>query len=131
MTIEFEVSAIIPASPEDVYNDWLDSDGHSGMTGSPANVSNEPNAPFEAWDGYITGINLELEPGKRILQSWRTSEFESFEADSRLEITFESAEGGTQVTIRHSNLPPHGMQYKQGWVDAYFEPMKKYYFRSM
>lgn len=31
---------------------------------------------FEAWDGDIQGKNIELDPPKRILQLWRTSEFE-------------------------------------------------------
>ncbi len=36
MSLAFTVSAIIPAFPQDVYNAWLDSDGHTQMTGSPA-----------------------------------------------------------------------------------------------
>ncbi|MFQ5945068.1 MAG: SRPBCC domain-containing protein, partial [Anaerolineae bacterium] len=84
-------------------------------------------AEFEAWDGYIQGRNLRLEPGKRIVQSWRTVEFEASEADSQIEVTFEAGEAGTKVTIRHTSLPPHGGQYEQGWVDSYFEPMKSYF----
>ena len=46
------------------------------MTGGEAEVSNVNGATFQAWDGYLEGSNLELGPGKRILQNWRTSEFE-------------------------------------------------------
>jgi activator of HSP90 ATPase len=95
--------------------------------GAGAQVSDKIGEPFEAWDGYIQGKNLELQPFKRILQAWRTSEFADSEPDSLLEILFEPANGGTKVTIRHSELPAHGMQYKQGWVDSYFEPMKDYF----
>ena len=31
--IEFTVSDIIPASPDEVYRAWLSSEGHTGMTG--------------------------------------------------------------------------------------------------
>ncbi len=130
MAINFEVSEVIPASPEAVYNAWLDSDEHARMTGDTARVSAVPGEPFEAWGGYIQGRNLELEPGKRILQSWRTSEFEDSEPDSLLEIVFTPVGGGTRVTIRHSNLPPNGMQYQQGWIDSYFTPMKEYFEKS-
>ena len=33
MAINFEVSEVIPASPETVYNAWLDSEEHARMTG--------------------------------------------------------------------------------------------------
>ena len=127
MGIEFEVSEVIPASQDTVYAAWLNSDGHSMMTGSPANVSSETGCQFEAWDGYIRGKNLELDPPRRILQLWRTSEFADSEEDSLLEILFEPEGEGTKVTIRHSKLPDHGMQYLQGWRDAYFTPMKEHF----
>ena len=114
MALEFAVSAVIPAPRETIYNAWLDSAGHSAMTGGRANVSAEPGATFDAWDGYIQGRNLELEPGRRILQSWRTVEFQESEPDSQIEIIFEDAAGGAKVTLRHTNLPPHGGQYEQG-----------------
>jgi len=84
-------------------------------------------APFSAGEGYIAGVNLELEPGKRILQRWRTTDFAEEDADSMLEITFEGAEGGTLMTIRQWDLPEDGMQYKQGWVDWYIRPMQTYF----
>ncbi len=127
MPTEFEVSGLIPATPEDVYKAWLDSDQHEKMTGSPAKVSDQVGGEFIAWDGYIAGLNLELEPYSRILQSWRTTEFDEADPDSMLEIKFDVQHDGTLVTIRHTNLPDHGMQYQQGWIDAYFTPMKAYF----
>jgi len=97
------------------------------MTGSPAEVGPEVGDSFTAWDGYIHGRHLELEPGKRILQAWRTTEFQPSDEDSRLEVLFEPNAGGTRVAIRHSNLPADGLQYLQGWVDFYLEPMKAYF----
>lgn len=127
MSLEFEVSTVIPASPDEIYRAWLDSEGHSAMTGSAAKVSDQIGDSFEAWDGYISGTNLELEPGKRILQAWRTVEFAGGEEDSLLELILEPADGGAKLTLRHSQLPPHGAQYEQGWIDSYFEPMKAYF----
>jgi uncharacterized protein YndB with AHSA1/START domain len=127
MTVEFEVSAEFSVPRARIYQAWLDSDGHSKMTGSLAQVSDEPGGSFDAWDGYIQGTNLELQPDQRILQSWRTLEFESTDEDSRLEIILTEIPTGTRVTIRHSNLPEHGMQYQQGWVDSYYTPMHEYF----
>ena len=99
------------------------------MTGSPASISAVVGEEFTAWDGYILGKNLELEPGKRIVQTWRTTEFSADEPDSRIEITFESHGNQTKLVLKHTGLPPHGGQYEQGWVESYFDPMKEYFSR--
>ena len=127
MAIEFEVSDVIQVTPKALYEAWLDSALHSKMTGGSAQVSSKVGDTFSAWDGYIQGVNVALEPSKRILQRWRTSEFDASDADSMLEILFEPEGDGTKIVIRHSNLPADGMQYLQGWVDAYFDPMKKFF----
>jgi activator of HSP90 ATPase len=127
MAKSFQVSAVIPASPAQIYAAWLDSKQHGKMTGSKARASAKVGEAFTAWDGYISGTNLELKANKRIVQAWRTVEFTDDEEDLRLEIDLEAVKGGSKVTIKHSRLPAHGEQYKQGWVDNYFEPMKKYF----
>jgi uncharacterized protein YndB with AHSA1/START domain len=127
MAREFIISTLLSATPDDIYDAWLSSDGHSSMTGSYATVSAEVGGEFDAWDGYIHGRNLELVPGKRIVQSWRTSEFKANEPDSRIEIILESVGDQTRLSLHHTDLPPHGGQYEQGWVDAYFKPMIEYF----
>ena len=127
MAIEFVVSAIFPATPQEIYTAWLSSRGHSAMTGSPASATAKVGDEFDAWDGYIHGKNLELEPGKRIVQSWRTSEFSKDEPDSRIEITLVALGDQTKLILRHTGLPPHGGQYEQGWVESYFDPMREYF----
>ena len=47
--------------------------------------------------------------------------------DSLLEVLLEAVDGGTRVTLRHSNLPTDGDQYLQGWIDYYFTPMKAFF----
>ena len=127
MTIEFTIQTYLPVSPESIYKGWLDSSTHSRMTGGEAIISPKIMAEFSAWDEYITGKNLVLEPGKRIVQSWRTVEFSESDPDSRLEILLAAEGDGTKITLIHTNLPEDGMQYKQGWIDNYFEPMKTYF----
>ncbi|MDD2694524.1 MAG: SRPBCC domain-containing protein [Anaerolineales bacterium] len=123
-----EMSLQLPASPQQVYEAWLDARIHTAFTGSPASTSTEPGAAFTAWDGYISGRNLELEPHRRILQSWRTSEFRDSDPDSHLEILIEARAGGATLTLKHSNLPDgSSAEYRQGWLDYYFEPLSAYF----
>lgn len=125
--MKFQLKESVPGKPAEIYNAWLDSKGHSKMTGSPAKVSDKKGESFTAWDGYISGENVELVPNKKIVQHWRTTEFAEDDEDSLLEITFKEKNGETEITIKHSNLPEHGMQYKQGWIDSYITPMRKYF----
>lgn len=129
MAVRFTVTAVLPATTKDIYEAWLNSRKHSAMTGGAAKVSARVGGKFTAWDGYITGTNLELAPNQRIVQAWRTSEFASDDPDSRLEIILTPTSRGTRVTIKHSNLPDGGAKYKQGWVDSYLVPMKDYFER--
>jgi activator of HSP90 ATPase len=124
----FTLSANIPATPEQIYEAWLSSEGHSQMTGSPAEVQGRSGGSFKAWDGYIWGKTLELESYHRIVQAWRTSEFPEESPDSRVEILFEGSNGETKITLIHTDIPEgQGESYKQGWEDFYFTPMRAYF----
>ena len=128
MKTEFTVSTILPATPENVFEAWLSSGGHSAMTGSPAKVEARVGGAFTAWDGYITGKTLEMKPNSRIVQAWRTSEFSDENPDSRLEILLEPTKRGTKLTLIHSNIPDDQAEsYESGWDDNYFKPMKEYF----
>ena len=129
MTLEsLRLSIILPANPERIYNAWLESAAHAAFTGSAAEIDPVIGGHFTAWDGYIQGINLELEPYHRILQSWRTTDFPEGSADSRLEVRLEPIEGGTRVALHHYDIPEgQGEDYRQGWEDYYFKPMVEYF----
>ncbi|HXD10273.1 MAG TPA: SRPBCC family protein [Anaerolineales bacterium] len=125
---KYSISAIIPASPAEIYKAWLNSKGHTAMTGSRAKVSGKIGGKFSAWDGYIFGKTLELAPNYRIVQAWRTSEFPDDAPDSRLEVVLKQVKGGTKVTLIHADMPQHQADsYRQGWQDFYFKPMKEYF----
>lgn len=128
MTVSFELSEWIPATPLRVYETWLSSQGHTAMTGgSPATASPEVGAAWTAWNGYAWGVNVELEPARRIVQSWRTHDFDEAAPDSTVDLLLDDEAGGTRLTLHHMELPADGEQYRQGWIDWYFSPMKEYF----
>lgn len=127
---KLKMSAVIPAASGEIFDAWLSSKGHTAMTGSAAKATARVGAAFSAWDGYISGKNLELSP-TRILQSWRTTEFPDDAPDSVLEILLEKSRGGTKVTLIHTDIPAgQAASYRQGWMDFYFKPMKEYFNRE-
>ncbi len=122
------LSIELPTTPEQLYQAWLDSAGHAAFTGSPAEIDARPGGKFTAWDGYITGSTLELHPFDKIIQAWRTTDFPSSSPDSRLEVLFEPASGGTRLTLIHTEIPDgQAEDYRQGWEDFYFTPMTDYF----
>ncbi|MGO9702268.1 MAG: SRPBCC domain-containing protein [Xanthobacteraceae bacterium] len=128
MPYTFTLTATIPASPEEIYEAWLDSLGHSEMTFGEANMSGQVGAEVSAWDGYISGRNLELIPGERIVQSWRTTEFADEHEDSVISIVLTEVGDGTLLTLEHSNVPDDKRSYEEGgWQSHYFEPMVAYF----
>lgn len=114
-------------SPEILYNTWLDSKAHTEMTGSQAVCSSETNGNFSAWEGYITGFNISLEPNNKIVQSWRTTEFSESDKDSELIIQISATKEGSLLTLIHSNIPEGQSDYENGWIEHYFKPMKQYF----
>jgi len=97
------------------------------MTGGSAFVSDKIGDSYTAWEGYITGKNLELEPYKKIIQTWRSSKFEENEKDSQIEIRLSENGDETTLTLKHTNVPESGEHYKNGWEEHYFEPMRNYF----
>ncbi len=125
---EFELNEIFPATAEEIFDAWLSSKGHSQMTGSPAKVKGRIGGAFTAWDGYIWGVTREMNRPRRIVQAWRTSEFPEESPDSQVEILLTKVEGGTRLTLKHTNIPEGQAEgYKQGWEDFYFKPMREYF----
>jgi activator of HSP90 ATPase len=130
MALRFTLSAVIPATPQEIYDAWLDGRRHGAMTGGKARASAKAGARFTAWDGYITGRNLKLESGRRIVQSWRTSEFADADPDSEIEVVLAPTKRGTKLTLKHRNVPDGHTSYRDGgWQEFYFAPMKAYFAR--
>ena len=114
--------------PKVIYSAWLNSKEHSKMTGSKAKVNQKLNSSFSAWDGYITGKTTELQPNKKIIQQWRTTEFPDDAPDSIVEIELKETADGTELIMLHKNIPEgQGESYKNGWDDFYFKPMEEYF----
>jgi activator of HSP90 ATPase len=125
--MEFTLKTTIKATAKEIYSTWLDSEGHTKMTGGEAVASNKEGADFTSWDGYIFGKNIALEPFKRIVQSWRSSQFKENEKDSTIEVLLSETDGETALTLIHTDVPEDGEHYKKGWDEHYFQPMNAYF----
>src|SRR3974377_1027779 len=66
-TVEFT------ASPKQVYEMLMDSRKHRSLSGMPAKISRRSGVKFIAWGTHISGFNLALLPGRKIVQAWRAT----------------------------------------------------------
>ncbi|HKS60038.1 MAG TPA: SRPBCC family protein [Thermoplasmata archaeon] len=117
-----------PAPPGRVYQVLMTSRLHEAFTGAPARISAKIGGSIMAWGGYIHGRNVELIPGKRIVQSWVPSE-ENWPPGHESTVKFEfSAVGkGTRLRFTHSQVPAdHAGHLTKGWYESYWNPLKKY-----
>ncbi len=82
-----------------------------------------------------------LTPGKATSQvkilSWNAAgesfsrgggaSYKDSDGDSKIEVIFEAVEGGTKITLTHTNVPDDQGSHGTGWSTHYFEPMKSFF----
>jgi uncharacterized protein YndB with AHSA1/START domain len=99
----------------------------SGALGSePAKISAEVGGMFKLFGGYISGRHLELLPGERIVQAWRTGSWKPGEYSI---VRFELREHGpgTKIIFDHLGFPQGQAEHlASGWKGNYWEPLQKY-----
>jgi activator of HSP90 ATPase len=127
-TVTIKQKEFIEASPEEVYEAYLDPKKHAAFTGAGATGVPKAGGDFTAWDGYISGKYLKLEKGKRIVQEWVTTEWPDGYGPSVVDLSFGKKGNGTEILMVHSKIPAEQADsYAQGWIDFYWKPMKKYF----
>jgi activator of HSP90 ATPase len=115
------------ASPEALFEMYLDSKKHSAATGGKAKLSRKPGGAFTAWNKMLHGRNLLIVPNRLIVQSWRSVKFKPGDPDSILIMEFSKAPGGGQVNLVHVGVPSHDHEgVSRGWPNYYWKPWKKY-----
>ncbi len=129
MTGTIRQEVLIPSvTPEEVYDALIDSKRHSAFTNSKATCNPSPGGRFTAWDNYISGKNLELVKGKKIVQEWKTSEWPQDYPSSILEFTFKQEKSGTLLRMIHTKVPKSQVEkYREGWKKSYWKPLKEYF----
>ncbi len=121
-------SVFIDASPEEVYESYMNVKKHSLFTGAKATGSAKVGGRMTAWDGYITAKNLKLVKGKLIVQEWKTTEWPKGYPPSIVEITLKRKGNGTQLSVVHAMVPREQLDdYRQGWTDYYWKPLREYF----
>jgi activator of HSP90 ATPase len=124
MAIHQEVE--IKGTPQAVYEILTDGEKFSKMTGGrSAKISQEEGGAVSLFGGDIQARNVELVPGKRVVQAWRSGAWPAG-LYSIVRFELKKATGGTKLTFDQSGYPDeaHDM-LSGGWAKMYWEPMNK------
>ena len=119
------------ASPDSLFDAYLDSRKHSAIVGSKVSISKVVGGRFTAFNGMLSGKNLLIVPKKLVMQSWRSRTWKTTDPDSILILMFSKAGRGARVDLVHVNVPKHDLQgVTRGWRRYYWKPWLEYLKRS-
>lgn len=118
-------TVMFKASPAQVYDMLMDSRKHQSLSGERARISRRVGGRFRAWGSHISGINLVLKPGHKIVQAWRaTGWWPDHYSIAIFDIS--RTHGGSKLRFTQIGIPPHRYSgHYRGWIEAYWTPMKE------
>ena len=123
-TKDIRQTVTFKAGAHEVYELLMDAKKHSELAGDKAKISRTVGGKFNV-GGYIEGVNLELVPDEKIVQSWR---YEDWPAGhfSKATFAFKEEGGKTKMSFTQTGVPVQFYDdIKQGWIDYYWMPMKE------
>jgi hypothetical protein len=107
------------ASPRAVYDLIVVSRKHASLSGQKV------GGAFSAWNGHLTGFNLALRPGKKIVQAWRATGWWPDHYSIAI-FDFHKVAAGTKLTFTQIGIPPHRYSgHYRGWIETYWTPMQE------
>ena len=115
------------ASPATVYDLLADSTKHSAVTGKKATISRKIGGTFSASGDDVSGVNVDLVPGQRIVQAWRHKRFpEGIFSMAAVTLT-PTPDGGTQLVLTHRGVPKDLIpETERTWREQYWSRIKEY-----
>jgi uncharacterized protein YndB with AHSA1/START domain len=113
------------APPETIYELLADSRKRTEITGRKALMSDKVGGTFSTDAGEVTGVNVDLAPGRRLVQAWRREDFpEGIYSMAAITLT-PTASGGTELILTHRGVPkPLLDQIEDYWRSNYWAPIK-------
>lgn len=119
------------SDPETVYELLADSRKRSAFSGRQAEISRKVGGPFSISESEVTGINVDLVPGKRIVQAWRHRRFpEGIFSMAAITLT-PTPDGGTDLVLVHRGVPKDLIpETEEAWREQVWSKMKAYLHRD-
>ena len=122
-TIKHRVRFKIP--PKSVYDLLAGSRERTEITGREALMSDEVGGTFSTDAGQVTGVNVDLVPGQRLVQAWRRADFPEGIYSMAAITLAPTPSGGTELVLTHRGVPKHLLdEIEDYWRVVYWARMK-------
>jgi activator of HSP90 ATPase len=119
--------AMISADPAQVYAVLADADALSVLSGKRGVVGAAAGDEFAAFDGNVTGRQIELVPGERIVQAWRFPLWAPG-VYSIVRFTLTPADGGTRLDSEQHGVPDDWhVHVDTNWPTFYLTPLTEHF----
>lgn len=114
------------ADPDRVYRLLTSAPAHARLTGQKARIRNRVGGAFSTRNGSVSGINVELVPGVRLVQAWRRSDFPAG-VFSMVTFRLTATEGGgTELRLTHRGVPKELIpQIEKEWRTLYWDKIRR------
>ena len=124
--------ALIAASPPRVFELLTNGTLFSAATGMPAEITDREGEAFWLFGGRVEGRQVELVPGRRVVQAWRFGpEHESpWEPGvySIVRFALEPTGDATRLVIDHTGIPTEWIEHiSSGYPSFYEDPIAKFF----
>ena len=124
--------ALITAPPQQVFELLTNGTLFSAATGLPALITDREGDPFSLFGGRVEGRQIELVPGRRVVQAWRFGAEHPSPWEpgvySTICFTLEPAGDGTRLVIDHTGIPAEWIEHISGGYPTFYEdPIMKFF----
>jgi activator of HSP90 ATPase len=114
-----------PASSAHIYASLLDPRQFADLTGAPAEIEPKEGGSFSLFSGQITGRTIELVPDQRVVQAWRSPQWEPG-FFSVVRFVVQPTGSATTLVLDHTGFPEgHYDSLLAGWHSHYEVALKK------
>ena len=116
----------IAATADRIYRALLDSQEFALWSGAPAKVGDEAGAEFICFGTFITGRQVELVEGQRIVQAWRVFDWQPGHY-SMVHIELQADGVATTLVLDQDGVPEDVVAHVgPGWNEKYWKPLRNH-----
>jgi activator of HSP90 ATPase len=127
MTKVIRSAVTIRATPRQVYEALMDEKRHAKFTGAKASISRKAGGAFTCYGSHLSGFNVDLVPGKRVVQAWRSSGWPAGVFSIATFALSRAGGGRTRIRFTQVGVPASSrMHISAGWRTYYWKPLKAY-----
>ncbi len=116
----------IEAEPEEIFLALTNPFTIELWSDLPAKMDDQEGTEFELFDGDICGKNLKIDPNKEIVQEWYFGDDNAEPSIATIKLHVHKT--GTQVEVRHTNIPADAFEnINEGWREYYIGAVKRFF----